>query len=227
MSIIDSQLVNIEIYTFASDDRPQRLCQRQSGLRLNYQAQNYNLVQVFAIHKLERAEQKLQKLLVSQSYESNKSVSRSTTDRYLMVREVGYYSLWVIDATPNKPDLNQQYDREILELRQASIWLFQELWLQWQDLVGAKQLRVFAEHLLTVTPQLQSLADIDRLLIIDPRDTAKLGSWAKLDSIAFTQEVYRLTQQKIGQQLGEKLTIDIMQSMPDSLGSRLTDILDI
>lgn len=226
MSIIDSQLVNIEIYTSAGDDRDRRLRERQSGLRLNYQTESYNLVQVFASHKLKRAEQKLQQLLESQSYKSNKIINKSIADRYLMVREVGYYSLWILDSALNKTNLNQQSDREILELQQASIWLFQELWLQWQDLVGAKQLRVFAEHLLTVTPQLESLVDIDRLLIIDPLNMA-LGSWAKLDSIAFTNEVYRLTQQKIGQQLGEKLTIDIIQSMPDSLRSRLTDILDI
>ena len=37
-------------------------------------------------------------------------------------------------------------DREtILELQQASILLFQELWLQWQDLLGARQLQVFAK----------------------------------------------------------------------------------
>jgi hypothetical protein len=227
MSIIDSQLVNIEIYTFAGDDRDRMLRQRQSGLRLNYQAESYNLVQVFASHKLERAEQKLQQLLEIQSCESNKTINKSITDRYLMVREIGYYSLWILDLVLNEPNPNRQSDREILELHQASIWLFQELWLQWQDLVGAKQLRVFAEHLLTVTPQLQSLADLDRLLILDPMNTAKLESWAKLDSIAFTKEVYRLTQQKIGQQLGEKITIDIIQSMPDSLRSRLTDILDI
>ena len=112
-------------------------------------------------------------------------------------------------------------------MQQASIWLFQELWLQWQDLVGAKQLRVFAKNLLTVTPQLQSWVDLDRLLLLDPLTIVKLEDWSKLDSIAFVRQLDRLTQQKIGQQLGKKLTIDIIQGMPESLRSRLTDILDI
>ena len=235
MSIIDPQLVNIEIYTLPSDAHsvtPEaRLRQRKSELRLNYQGQSYDLVRVFASHKLERAKQQLQQLVLSQSHYSNAidgdAVSSRAIERYLMVREVGYYSLWEIDSTLDRSNPNQQSEREILELQQASIWLFQELWLQWQDLVGAKQLRVFAKNLLTVTPQLQSWVDLDRLLLLDPLTIVKLEDWSKLDSIAFVRQLDRLTQQKIGQQLGKKLTIDIIQGMPESLRSRLTDILDI
>jgi hypothetical protein len=76
-------------------------------------------------------------------------------------------------------------------------------------------------------PQIQSQVDLDRLLILDPLATTKLGSWSDLDFIAFDRQLYHLTQKKMGQQFGTQLTIDIIQSMPDSLQATLTDILDI
>ncbi len=217
MSIIDPQLVNIEIANLPGE--------RKSGLRLNYRGQIYDLVQAFATHKRERAEQQLQQLI---EVDAN-AVKRSTTDRYLLVQEVGYYSLWKLDLKLNRSILNYQAerDREILELQQASIWLFQELWLQWQDLLGAKQLQIFAEYLVANTPQLKSEVDLDQLLILDPLATAQLAVWSELDSIAFTRQLYQLTQKKIGHQFGTKLTIDIIQAMPDSLRLVLIDILGI
>ena len=217
MSIIDPQLVNIEIANLPDG--------RKSGLRLNYRGQIYDLVQAFATHKRERAEQQLQHLT---KVDAN-AVNRSTTDRYLLVQEVGYYSLWELDLKLNRsiPTYQAERDREILELQQASIWLFQELWLQWQDLLGVKQLRIFAEYLVANTPQLKSGVDLDQLLILDPLATAKLADWSELDSIAFARQLYQLTQKKIGHQFGTKLTIDIIQAMPDSLRLVLTDILGI
>jgi hypothetical protein len=214
MPIIDPQLVNIEIITLPGE--------REAGIRLNYQGQIYNLVRAFADHKREQAEQQLQQLVEANS----NTAHRSILDCYLLVRETGYYSLWAIDLTLNILKSSNHAD-ERLEVQQASIWLFQELWLQWQDLLGAKQLRVFAENLLTNTPQLESWADIDRLLSLDPLATAKLASWSELDFSTFDRQLYHLTQKKIGQQFGTKLTIDIIQAMPDSLRLVLVNILDI
>jgi hypothetical protein len=228
MSIIDPQSVNIEIAPLSSGER--------LGLRLNYQGQSYDLVQAFASNKLERAQQQWQQLMAIDHHDLN----IATIDRYLLVQEVGYYSLWEIDRS-----LLLSVDRQIgssrsypidraedqgeigLELQQASIWLFQELWLQWQDLLGARQLQVFADNLLTIAPQLQSWVDLDRLLVLDPLASERLESWAELDLIAFDRQLYHLTQKKMGQQFGTKLTIDIIQSMPAPLQSKLLDILGI
>jgi hypothetical protein len=219
MSIIDPQLVNIEIAPLPGD--------RKSGIRLNNRGQRYNLVQAFASHKLERAEQQLQQLIER----SSDAAKKITPDRYLLVREVGYYSLWELDrSTLNPPNQHQQSESNLavtLELQQASIWLFQELWAQWQDLLGAGQLQVFTDNLLAITPQLKSWVDLDRLLILDPLSTDKLGAWAESDFITFDRQLYHLTQKKIGQQFGAKLTIDIIQAMPDKLRSTLLNILEI
>ena len=114
----------------------------------------------------------------------------------------------------------------ILELQQASIWLLQELWLQWQDLLGARQLQVFAKELLAVTPQIQSGIDLDRLLALDPLGLALLG-WSKQDFMTFNRQIYQLTLKKMGRQFGTQLTLDIIQAMPDSLQLTLTEILGI
>jgi hypothetical protein len=219
MSITEPQLVNIEIATLPGNGK--------SGLRLTYQGQIYDLVRAFASHKLDLARQQLQQLREINSDPTH----NSKLDRYLLVREVGYYSLWELDRLMLKTsnlDLQVECERKSdLTLQQASIWLLQELWLQWQDLLGAKQARVFAENLVAHTPQIQSEVELDRLLILDPLATAKLGSWSELDFITFARQLYHLTQKKMGQQFGTQLTIDIIQSMPDSLQATLTDILEI
>jgi hypothetical protein len=231
MSIIDldPQLVAVEIHTLSDEQK--------SVLKLRYQSQSYDLVQAFGSHQRERAEQKLQQLSTISRSEVD-SHSEQLSRRYLLVREVAYYSLWVLHVSLNPSDRSDrsQYDSSPqrrcqhqidLELQQASIWLFQELWLQWQDLLGARQLQVFADSLLAVNPQLRSWIDLDQLLNLDPLGIDKLESWSELDLIGFDRQLYQLTQKKLGQQFGTKLTIDIIQLMPDSLRSRLLDILGI
>jgi len=218
MSIIASQSVDIEISTLPDD--------RHSRLRLNDRGHIYNLLQAFASSKLDRAQQQLQQLIELK----DRAVSSSNPNRYLLVREVDYYSLWELEISSVPASLNDRIDDErdpILELQQASIWLFQELWLQWQDLLGARQLQVFTKDLLAVTPQLQSGVDLDRLLALDPLTPVKLGSWSELDFITFDRQLYQLAQKKMGRQFGTQLTIDIIQAMPDSLRITLSKVLDI
>ncbi|WP_373546582.1 hypothetical protein [Chamaesiphon sp.] len=217
MSIIASQSVDIEISTLPDD--------RHSRLRLNDRGHIYNLLQAFAIPKLDRAQQQLQQLIEL----NDRAVSISNPNRYLLVREVDYYSLWELDRSIAKSSLNDRIndDREIeLELQQASIWLFQELWLQWQDLLGARQLQVFAKDLLAVTPQIEAEVDLDRLLALDPLGLARLG-WSRLDFMTFDRQLYQLTQKKMGRQFGTKVTLDIIQAMPDSLQITLSEVLGI
>jgi hypothetical protein len=226
MSIIESQLVKIEISTLPDDPK--------FRLRLNYQGQSYDLIQAFASHKLDRAQQLQRSRHVPSGSTTgrNDPVSSASQNRYLMVREVDYYSLWELNRSmePVSSLGNLQADDEcvpVLALQQASIWLFQELWLQWQDLLGERQLKVFAKELLSVTSQLQTWGDLDRLLMLDPLDPTKLGAWSELDFRAFDRQLYQLTQHKLGHQFGTKLTIEIIEAMPDSCRSILLDILDI
>jgi hypothetical protein len=210
MAIIDSRSVHIEIST-APD-------QIQSELKLDYHGQRYNLVQAFADRQLELAQQRLQQLITADP------LSGSAIDRYLIVQEINYYSLWVL-ASNHRPVSTTQGSN--LELQQASIWLLQELWLQWQDLLGARQLPAFADNLLTVTNHLQSRSDLDRLLSLNPLTSVQLTAWIDADFIAFDRQLYQLTQKKIGHQLATNITIDIVESMPASLRSQLITILDL
>ncbi len=220
MSIVDQQLVDIEIFTNSGDV--------ESQLRLNYQGQFYHLHQAFAVPKLdelaaalgERVNQKLQQLTAQHG------------DRYLLVREVGYYSLWELDRAKFDPALIELslIDRQIsigLELQQASIWLFQELWLQLAESIGERQLQILAENLVAVTPQVKSWLDLDRLLTLDPLKTGNLDTWTEADFATFDRQLYHLTQRKIGRKFGTELTIDIIQTMPERLQLVLKPVLDL
>ncbi len=208
MTIIDAPLVNIEISTAADN--------LGSSLRLNYHGQKYGLVQAFASSKLKLAQQR---------WEQKIAVDKAVPAQYLLVREVGYYSLWILDQNVNLASLDEKSNHN-LELQQASMWLFQELWLQWQDLLGARQLQIFADNLLDINSPLRSRADLDRLLSLDPSSHQQLDDWEPDDFSKFARQLSNLTQLKMGQQFGHKLTIDIIESMPDSLQTILLNILD-
>jgi hypothetical protein len=212
MSIIDRQLVKIEIAKVA--------VRQTSELKLNYQDQKYNLVQAFASHKLELFRSRLQQLIDT----NNRSVNLKLPDRYVAIREEHYYSIWAIDLTESQADIWQQSQRD-LELQQASIWLFQELWIQCQELLGANQLQVFVENLSSVNPQLKFLAEIDGLLDCDPLSSTILADWTRSDVSEFDRQLYQLVQKKIGREFATTLTIDIIRSMPNSLQSQLLELI--
>ncbi len=228
MPVIESQLVKIGIATIAGG--------KKSVLRLNYQSQLYDLVRVFAIHKLEstapslpdRLEQKLQQFL---GVRSRDAVRNALANGYLLVREIGYYSLWQIARTTlTMVDSSVRSEREgagKFALQQASIWLFQELWLQLDELLGDRQLQLLSKSLITVTPHVRSWVDLERLSTLDPLTAQELTAWSEEDSIAFTRELYHLTQKKLGHEFGTKLTIEIVRSMPDALSQTLARVLNL
>ncbi len=247
MSIVDQQLVDIEIVTSAGG---------VGELQLKYQGQIYGLQQAFAVPKLDSSAVTLRER-VKQQWQQ---LTTAFGDRYLLVREVGYYSLWELadsslddsqaltTSIPGKFDdvaetlvqrqklgggiaismekLGREGSRE-LDLQQASIWLFQESWLRLEDLIGARQLQLSADNLLVITPQVKSLVDLDRLLTLDPLTNGKLGSWSADDFATFDRQIYHLTQRKLGQKFGTELTLDIIQSMPERLQLVLDSILDL
>jgi hypothetical protein len=212
MAIIDLPSVNIEISNLSSN--------LAAELKLNYHGQRYDLVQAFASNKIELAQRRLEQKIAADP------ANRPDPNRYLLVREADYYSLWILNLILDSASMTGSSNCD-LELQTASIWLFQELWLQWEDLLGAVQLQVLADNLVGVNPRLKSRTDLDRLLNLDPVNSAKLADWCQADFIAFDRQLYQLTQKKIGHQFGNKLTIDIIESMPDALRSTLLDVLNL
>jgi hypothetical protein len=211
MSIVEQQLVDIEIVTIPGKKR--------SDLRLNYQGQTYYLHQAFAEPKLAQAQQQWQQLKLAHG------------DRYLLVREVGYYSLWEIDGAGVKPDSSPTTVPKLametaigLELQQASLCFFQELWLRLEDLIGSRQLKLLANNLFTVVPHLQSGLDLDRLLNLDPLSGDRLESWTEEELVIFDRQLDLLTQQKLGKQFGAELVLDVIQSIPEQLQGKLLGV---
>jgi hypothetical protein len=212
MSIVTAQLVKIGIST-PTDDRIARL-------QLDYQGQTYALARVFATHKLDRtqiAPPQLQQAL------------DAPAGSYLVVAETNYYSLWIRDRpiVARTFIAPEQAAPTRLALQQASIWLVQELWAQWESLLGAKQLQLIADDLIAVTPPIQSRSDLDRLLKIDPLTEARLDKWTDSDFERFDCQLYQIAQHKIGRQFGTELTIEIVRSMPALLQTTLAAILKL
>ncbi len=201
MSIVEQQLVDIEIVTIPGKKR--------SDLRLNYQEQTYHLHQAFAESKLAQAQAQLQQLKLAHG------------DRYLLVREVGYYSLWEIDGRKLINEAEIVIELQRLEVQQASLCFFQELWFRLEDLIGARQLQLLANDLFMVVPALKSVLDIDRLLKFDPLSTDRLAAWTDNDFIILDRQLDRLTQQKLGKQFGSELVLDTIESIPVQLRSRI------
>jgi hypothetical protein len=223
MPVIESQLVKIGIATSASGEK--------SVLRLNYRSQIYDFVRVFGSDRLAPTATSLpepiaHKLQQSLGVNSGEAAIELLTTEYLLVREVGYYSLWRIDRV-NSPIAND-VDRSIAEklaLQQASIWLFQELWLQWDELLGDRQLHLLSEDLVDLVPQIRDRSDLDRLATMELVNTHGSLSWTEADSISFIRQLYHLTQKKLGHQFGSELTDEIVRSMPDALRQKLERIL--
>ncbi len=220
MPVIESQFVKIGIATSAGGEK--------SVLRLNYRAQIYDLVRVFASRQLEPTDSSVpepisRQLQRSLGVNSHAAVVELLANGYLLVREIGYYSLWQLDRA-NSAIGN---DAEKLALQQASIWLFQELWLQWDELLGDRQLHLLSEDLVSIAPQVRSWLDLDRLATLDLTTPQEFSSWSETDSIAFARQLYHLTQKKLGHQFGTKLTTEIVRSMPDALSQKLAHILDL
>lgn len=209
MTIVDQQLVNIEIIASTKGIG--------SELSLKYQSQAYRLYQAFALSKLdelgtidreERIIQQCPKLV------------GETASQYLLVRETAYYSLW--EKILTVPEISIE-----IEIQQASIWLFQELWFRLEDLLGAKQLQGLANILLDATPVAKEWSDLDRLLRLDPASSSKLVEWQEDDFVEFTGQLYHLTQSKLGHKFVTEITVEIITTMPTRLQALLVNTLNI
>ena len=215
MSIVEQQLVDIEIVNNSSGN--------ESALRLNYQGGTYHLYQAFAIPPIES----LAVTVTNRVQQQWQELTLVNGDRYLIVREINYYSLWESSiSTDLMIDRYTQENLNQLGLQQASLWLFQELWYRLEDSIGPRQLQSLADSLLAVTPQVNSWLDLDRLLHINPLKADKL-EWTVEEFGTFDRQLYHLTQGKLGKKFGTELTINIIQTMPERLQLVLEPILNI
>lgn len=209
MSILDQQLVNIAIVTSAGGIG--------SELRLEYRGQVYQFYQAFAMPKLDGSIMMAEEERIIQK--CPQLVGKSA-EQYLLVRETGYYSLWEIGLAAQKTSIE-------IYLQQASIWLFQELWLRLQDLMGVRQLQTLADSLLLATPAAQVWLDLDQLLMLDPLSSNRLNGWLEDDFREFDRQLYHLTQSKLGHKFITELATEILEAMPTELQLILANILNI
>jgi hypothetical protein len=204
MLLLDRDLVQINITSPKGDEEI-------SELELNYAGRTYHLVQAFAQPRLDRIQQLLQRLKPNQR------------DRYLVVREPAFYSLWSL-AVSKKADLS--VDRTIVSI-QASCWFFQEMWLQLEDLLGKKQTQQLGDRLLANTPQIQSKSDFVRLLTIEPMTIQSDAPWMEQDLVALIHQFDLLIQKKLDRTFIRQLAIEIIENMPQHLQPQIQQLLNL
>lgn len=223
MSIINQQLVDIQIVASADGIG--------GVLQLQYQGQIYHLQQAFSLPKSDS----LAAILLDRINQKYQKLAAASGSQFLLVQETAYYSCWELTQSRSNQrqsvagSVSGQLDRATkndLELQQASIWLFQELWSRLEESIGSRQLKLSANSLLAVTPQIKSWVDLDVLLTLDPLQSAKLGSWTDDDFTIFSRQIYEIVQRKLGRKFGSELTFYVIQNMPEPLQLVLRNIIN-
>jgi hypothetical protein len=205
MLLLDRDSVEIKIVEPAADTD-------SSELELLYHDRAYRLVQAFSQSRIQRVRQLLQQLKPAQ------------IERYLVVRERNFYSLWSLAIGSKLAELEE--DRALLSM-QASCWFLQEMWLQLEDLLGKKQTQQFSEKLLASTPQIRSKSDFDRLLAIEPLKVQSDPVWMQRDLIDLIHQFEQLIQKKLDRTFVRQLAIEIVENMPQHLQPEIQQLLKL
>lgn len=179
---------------------------------LNYQGQTFRLLNVFNAAQEEDA----------------KAFWRDLTDNRgkacVLLEEPDRYSVWgkvrleqlmadVSDAAP--------MDTVAASLIQASLLLLQAVYLDIEDLLGARQAVSFQKEITDVFkrgrfPQADTSDAIQQLLTIDPLASLQVPPWQEHHLNLLLQELYRLAKQSFGNTSFTSRVLDTLQDMSTS-----------
>ncbi|MBD2182265.1 hypothetical protein H6S82_04210 [Planktothrix sp. FACHB-1355] len=175
---------------------------------LNYQGQTFRLISVFRANQEEEA----------------KAFWRDLTDNRgkacVLLEEPERYSVW------GKIRLDQLAgdvagDAKTTALTQACLLLLQGVYIDIEDLLGARQAGLFQKNLTEILqqwrfPQADSPQAINNLLTMDPLSTNQLPPWEEHHLITLLQELYRLGKQYFGNASFVSRAMDTLQDLPGS-----------
>jgi hypothetical protein len=177
---------------------------------LQYQGQTFRLISVFNAAQEEEA----------------KSFWRDLTDNRgkacVLLEEPERFSVW------GKVRLDQ-LAAEVAEVPiagetspsmvQAVLLLLQAVYMDIEDLLGARQINAFQKEIATVLqqgrfPQTQSADAIQQLLTVDPLASLQIPLWQEHHLSMLLQELYRLGKQHFGNATFTQRVMDALQDMP-------------
>lgn len=178
---------------------------------LHYQGQTFRLLSVFNAAQEEEA----------------RSLWRDLTDNRgkacVLLEEPERYSVWgkvrldqVDDDSPDATGGNEANPPVI----QACLLLLQAVYIDIEDLLGARQVGVFQKEITSVFqqwrfPQADSVDAIQHLLTVDPLALLQVPPWQDHHLNTLLQELYRLGKQHFGNANFTTRVMDALQDMPD------------
>jgi len=173
---------------------------------LTYQGQTFRLISVFSAKQAEEA----------------KAFWRDLTDNRgkvcVLLEEPDRHSVW------GKIRLEQLgtevgLDSKVVPYTQACLLLLQTVYIDIEDLLGARQAGLFQKEIAKVFqqwhfPQADSAQAINNLLTVDPLTTLQVPHWEEHHLITLLQELHRLGKEYFGNTNFASGVSDILQDMP-------------
>jgi hypothetical protein len=177
---------------------------------LHYQGQTFRLISVFNAAQEEDA----------------KAFWRDLTDNRgkacVLLEESDRYTVWgKVRLEQLTADTGDQGSDNVSSpaFVQAVLLLLQAVYLDIEDLLGAKQAGTFQKEITTVFqqgrfPQADSPDAINQLLTVDPLAFLQIPPWQEHHLNTLLQELYRIGKQHFGNASFTKRVMDVLQDMP-------------
>lgn len=178
---------------------------------LHYQGQSFRLLSVFNAAQEEEA----------------KAFWRDLTDNRgkacVLLEEPERYSVWgkvrLEQAAPDGSDAQGSNDETAPAYIQACLLLLQAVYIDIEDLLGARQVAAFQREITEVFyqwrfPQVDSSDAVNQLLTVDPLTLINIPPWQEHHLNTLLQELYRLGKQHFGNANFTQRVMDALQDMP-------------
>ena len=175
---------------------------------LTYQGQYFRLISVFAAHQEKEA----------------KNFWRDLTDNQgkfcILLKEPQQHSVWgkiSLDQLGTDVDV----DTKSIPFTQACLLLLQTVYLEIEDLLGARQAKLFKKDITSFFeqwrfPQADNAKAVDQLLTMDPLKNLNIPTWEEHHLINLLQELHRLGKAFFGNENFAEGIGEILTDMPQS-----------
>ncbi|NJN56313.1 MAG: hypothetical protein HC879_01860 [Leptolyngbyaceae cyanobacterium SL_5_9] len=177
---------------------------------LQYQGQTFRLISVFNASQEEEA----------------KAFWRDLTDNRgkacVLLEEPERYSVWGkvrLEQLGVDPDAHADSDETTPHFIQACLLLLQAMYIDIEDLLGARQVGLFQKEITAVFqqgrfPQAESPAAINQLLTIDPLASLQIPSWQEHHLNILLRELHRIGKEHFGNATFTERVMDALEDMP-------------
>lgn len=178
---------------------------------LQYQGQTFRLISVFNAAQEEDA----------------KAFWRDLTDNRgkacVLLEEPDRYSVWGkirLEHLESEPsDAQNDGDEAAPSFTQACLLLLQALYIDVEDLLGARQAGLFQKELMTIFqqgqfPKTESADAVNQLLTVDPLTLVQVPPWHEHHLNMLLHELYRLGKEHFGNANFTERVMDALQDLP-------------